>query len=296
MNNEFFFSIIIPTYNRANLIAGAIKSVLDQSFSKFELIIVDDGSTDNTEEVVRSFSDIRIRYYKKINEERAVARNFGINKANGEYITFLDSDDILYRNHFEEGVKYISQNNFPNWFSMGYTIINNKGSILYNSSSISGNLNKKLISGNFLSCNGVFLKSIIANEFRFNENRLLSGLEDWELWLRIASKYKLYHSNVVTSSIINHDTRSVLNTNIDSLFKRFDVFIALVLSNSEILNYYKGKLHLFKSSCYTYISLHIALTKKNKPIAIKYLLKGFIVNPFFLFERRFLAIIKHLLF
>ena len=296
MENDVFFSIIIPTYNRANFIATTIKSVLDQSYSKFELIVVDDGSTDNTEKIVKSFSDIRIKYYKKINEERGVARNFGVVKAKGEYVTFLDSDDILYSNHFEESAKYIYQNNFPNWFSIGYNIIDDKGSILYNSSSISGNLNIKLISGNFLSCNGVFLKSNIANEFRFNENRLLAGVEDWELWLRIASKHKLYMSKAITSSIINHDTRSVLDNNIQSLIHRFDVFIALVLNNSEILNYYKGKLHLFKSSCYTYISLHIALTKKNKIVAIRYLFIGLIQNPQFVFERRFFAIIKHLLF
>jgi len=296
INNKIKFSIIIPTYNRSSFIKRSIESVLHQTYSDFELIVVDDGSTDNTEEIVKSIADTRVQYYKKENEERGAARNYGCSKAKGNYITFFDSDDILHSNHLSEASKTIEKIHLPEWFHLGYTIVDEKGSIINSVKAIQGNLNIKLISGNFLSCNGVFLKQNVAQEFKFNEDRRLSAIEDWELWLRIASKYKLYHSEVITSSIINHDTRSVINTNIDSLINRFNLFLVLVLNNQEILNYYKGKLHLFKSSCYTYISLHLALTKKNKIIAIKYLLKGLLQNPLFLFERRFLAIIKHLLF
>lgn len=86
-------SVIIATYNRADLLPRAIQSVLDQTYQDFELIVVDDGSTDNTREVVESFEDGRIRYIWQENQERAVARNTGIAASNGQYITFLDSDD-----------------------------------------------------------------------------------------------------------------------------------------------------------------------------------------------------------
>jgi len=87
-------SVIIPTYNRAHLIGRAIKSVLNQTYRDFEIIIVDDGSTDNTEEVVKSFTDKRIRYIRhKENKGAATARNIGIKAARGEYIAFQDSDD-----------------------------------------------------------------------------------------------------------------------------------------------------------------------------------------------------------
>src|SRR5690606_12236032 len=95
------FSIIVPTYNRVSFIRKTIVSVLHQSYQNFEIVIIDDGSTDNTEKVILSLQDLRIKYYKKENEERAVARNCGIEKATGDYVTFLDSDDILYPNHFE---------------------------------------------------------------------------------------------------------------------------------------------------------------------------------------------------
>ena len=90
-----FFSIIIPTYNREKLIGRAIKSVLNQSFEDFEIIVVDDGSKDRTEDVVNSFKDERIKYIYQENAERSVARNKGIKNASGQWICFLDSDDYF---------------------------------------------------------------------------------------------------------------------------------------------------------------------------------------------------------
>jgi glycosyltransferase involved in cell wall biosynthesis len=86
-------STIITTYNRAGLLAQAIQSVLAQTYPDFELIVVDDGSTDNTRNVVESIADARIRYIWQENQERAVARNTGLASSRGQYITFLDSDD-----------------------------------------------------------------------------------------------------------------------------------------------------------------------------------------------------------
>ena len=90
---QLLFSIIIPTYNRAHLLSKSIESIIAQVYRNWELIIVDDGSTDNTKKVVNSFDDSRIKYYYKKNEERSIARNFGIDKASGVYISFLDDDD-----------------------------------------------------------------------------------------------------------------------------------------------------------------------------------------------------------
>ena len=94
-------SVIVPTYNYANYIGKAVDSVLCQSYSDLEIIIVDDGSTDNTKDIVSKFNDSRIHYFYQKNQGANVARNRGVAEANGEYILFLDSDDVLHPQHLE---------------------------------------------------------------------------------------------------------------------------------------------------------------------------------------------------
>src|SRR5437868_10948529 len=101
MAGVIFFSIIIPTYNRASVIKKTIDTTLNQSYPGYEVIVVDDGGTDNTEEVIRAIGNNKITYYKKENAERAAARNYGAAMAKGDYLTFVDSDDLLYQNYLE---------------------------------------------------------------------------------------------------------------------------------------------------------------------------------------------------
>lgn len=95
------FSIIIPTYNRAHLISLPIESIISQSYKEWELIIIDDGSSDNTQQVVENYNDDRIKYFWQKNQERSTARNNGIDKATGDWICFLDSDDRYTPNYLE---------------------------------------------------------------------------------------------------------------------------------------------------------------------------------------------------
>jgi glycosyltransferase involved in cell wall biosynthesis len=109
-------SIIIPTFNRAGIISKAIKSVLNQTYKNWELIIIDDGSVDNTKEVVKSYSSKyknKIKYYYKKNGGVCSARNFGIQKANGEYISLLDSDDEYKPRRIEIQLKITRRRNAP---------------------------------------------------------------------------------------------------------------------------------------------------------------------------------------
>ncbi|WP_405324068.1 glycosyltransferase family 2 protein [Fibrobacter sp.] len=103
-------SIVLPSYNRARIISNAIESILRQTYRDFELIVVDDGSTDNTEEVVRAFNDDRIVYVKQKNAGACVARNNGIAHARGEYIAFQDSDDIWHADKLEKQIAALVQN------------------------------------------------------------------------------------------------------------------------------------------------------------------------------------------
>lgn len=106
-----FFSIIIPLYNKENFIENTLKSVLNQSFIDFEVIIVNDGSTDASKEKVNQFNDSRIKYFSKSNEGISIARNYGIQKSQADYICFLDADDYWYPN-FLQTIK-VTINDFP---------------------------------------------------------------------------------------------------------------------------------------------------------------------------------------
>lgn len=91
-----YFSIVIPVFNKENFVAETLESVLTQSFSDYEIIIINDGSTDSSEAKILGFEDSRIRYFSKANEGVAVARNFGIEKATADFICFLDADDYWH--------------------------------------------------------------------------------------------------------------------------------------------------------------------------------------------------------
>lgn len=105
MNTEFpLVSVIIPTYNRANLVVRAIDSVLSQTYKNIEIIVVDDGSKDNTKEVLAFYKD-KIRYFYKENGGEASARNCGIERVKGDYIALLDSDDLWYPEKVEKQIQ-----------------------------------------------------------------------------------------------------------------------------------------------------------------------------------------------
>lgn len=108
-------SVIIPSYNRAAYITNAIGSVLSQTYQDFEVIIVDDGSTDNTEEIVKSYFKVyekeKIRYFYQRNQGPGATRNYGIRQARGEYVAFLDADDVLLPNALKERYDFLENHN-----------------------------------------------------------------------------------------------------------------------------------------------------------------------------------------
>lgn len=107
-------SIVIPTYNREKLIIGCLNSIIKQTYNNIEIIVVDDGSTDNTEEIIRNYINrnlqFNIKYFKQKNNGAPSARNLGINQSSGDYIVFFDSDDFMESDRIEKQIKCISQN------------------------------------------------------------------------------------------------------------------------------------------------------------------------------------------
>lgn len=287
-----FFSIIIPTYNRADLIELTINSLLSQTFSDFEILVVDDGSTDNTEAIVKNIHSAKISYFKIKNSERGFARNFGAKHAKGDYVNFFDSDDIALENHLDTAKNMILKYHQPEIFHLNYAIKNVKTGNIKEKNYNKEFVNDDLWKGNSLSCNGVFIKKDIALNFPFNESRKLSVSEDWELWLRLSARYKIYLSPIITTLIIDHDDRSVMQYNEQKFLDRKNELVKGLSNDSVFLTVFPKHLSKIEAHMLSYMSLH-AILCGYKTTGIKYLINAIKLNPLELFSRRFLAIFKH---
>jgi len=199
--NKPEISIIIPSYNRANLLPRAIKSALNQTFQSFELIIVDDKSIDNTQEIISQFNDNRIKYVKhKKNKGVSAARNTGIKNAFGKYIALLDSDDQWKSKKLEKQLE-IFQNSKDKKLGLVYSWIvfidecnNEKNKIITQKK---GYIFNELLKNNFIIGGGssVLIKKDVFNncglfyKHRELDNTKMGCLEDYEMWIRISQKY-----------------------------------------------------------------------------------------------------------
>lgn len=289
------FSIIIPTYNRFDFIEKTILSVLNQSYTNFEIIVVDDGSTDNTEAIIEALNQKKVQYYKKENGERGAARNFGAGRATGDYITFLDSDDLLLPNYLEEAFRFINKKN-PNIFFQLFEIRDNKGLLIKKAIHPPKSISNALIrEGNIFACQGSFIKKEIFKQNLFQEDRRLAGSEDYELWLRMNAKESIICNPVITSILVEHENRSVLNYNSSSIIERKKLMLNYIFSNPTINKYYHPYKEIIYSNAYIYIAIHLILSNSKK-IGFNYYLKALKKRPLIFFSRKSLAILKHLIF
>ncbi len=182
-------TVIIPTYNRAGRLKFAMKSVLNQTYTNFELIIVDDGSKDNTKEVIETFNDNRIKYiWQEHSGLPAVARNTGLKNANGEYIAFLDSDDIWFHNKLKRQIEIITQKKKVLLIATNAIIFNNKFHYIGNTNNQKDKFVSydKLLDYNIIVNSTVLFKKLIIDKIGYlDDNPLAVGIEDFDYWLRI---------------------------------------------------------------------------------------------------------------
>lgn len=295
-----FLSIIIPTYNRAHLIENTLKSVLNQSCDDFEVIIIDDGSTDHTAEIIQPYLSEKVSYYKIQNSERGAARNRGTQLAKGDYINWFDSDDEMCSNHVACAKELASQNNQPEVINLMYQIkdlVTGK-TIPVQASYTQHQKQRKnfLIEGNYLACNPVIVRKDIALENPFIEDRALSASEDYELWLRLLAKYPFHQSTEITSFLIQHDERSVNKmTDPIKLETRFLTFLKYVDNNQELKHFLRDDYAYFVMRNYLILAVDLA-HNKHKKIAFLYLKKAIKHSKHAFKQRVFWATLKHLIF
>lgn len=185
-------SVIIPTKNRAHYVSSAIKSVLDQTFKDFELIVCDAASTDNTEEVVGKFADERIHYIREdIDRGVSACRNIGIRNSRGTFVAFLDDDDLWMPSKLEKQLGLIEKNPSVGAVTAGCWIINQRGSIVkFEIPSVKGKIFPAILGKNYVgNCSMVLArKECLEKVGMFDEN--LHAAEDYDLWIRLAKYYE----------------------------------------------------------------------------------------------------------
>lgn len=286
-----FFSIIVPAYNRGHLICSTLDGIFKQTYSDFEVIVVDDGSTDSTQEAINSFSDSRLQYFLIPNGERGRARNFGALQAKGKYLNFFDSDDIMYPNHLETASKFAVSNQNPGVFHVGYEIIDENGHSVLQEHNFNYDIRKRLIKTNFLGCNSVFVREDIFLNNKFNEDRVLASSEDWEIWLRYAARFKILSCNKVTFAIRNHSGRSLFSLATESVIQRDNALLRYLLQDKMFTTSFKKDLPLFIADRYTFYSLLLSLERK-KIKALSFLVVALKCTIKVLSRKRFWACFK----
>lgn len=193
-------SVIIPTFNRSDKIEKSVRSVLDQTYPHLEIIIIDDGSKDDTEEVVKSINDERIRYIKnKQNEGASMARNMGVEYASASLIAFQDSDDVWRKDKLQKQMEYWKRN--PEYALVYHSYLLhrlNHEAVSVPYAGTEGNLEGEIFS-TLLQNNTIGTPTILMTKDSFLDckgfDTSLDCLEDWDFVLRYSQKYAIGYCN-----------------------------------------------------------------------------------------------------
>ncbi len=189
-------SVIIPNYNHTHFISNAIQSVLAQTYSNFEIIVVDDGSTDDSQAVIAGFGD-KVHYIWQENQGLGAARNTGIRAAAGEFVALLDADDQWNPDYLENMILLTDKFSNAGVYYCCAQGIDDEGYLLPQKFGLNPNSTentiKTLLKANFIIPSTVLIRRSVVVECGYfdQHNRGLHGCEDWDLWLRIAPDYEL---------------------------------------------------------------------------------------------------------
>ena len=266
-------SVVVPTYNRAEWLDSTLRSVLKQTFIDFELIVVDDGSTDDTENVVQSFPRVQ---YVRLQENRGVsgARNTGLSRAIGRYICFLDSDDLWCERKLEVQVGWMESNaDYPVcytdeiWIRRGVRV-----NPMNKHRKYSGDIFRHCLPLCIVSPSSAMLRASLFDEVgAFDES--LPACEDYDLWLRIAVKYPFHF--IEEPLIIKQGGHS------DQLSRKYwgmDRFRVVALEKLLVSNTLEGE--------------RLALVRETLVKKCKVLVRGFARRDKVEDQRHYLSLIK----
>jgi glycosyltransferase involved in cell wall biosynthesis len=276
MSRAPFFSVVIPTYNRGGLIVKTLDSVFSQTYRDYEVVVVDDCSTDDTGLVLEPYvARGEIKYVRhERNYERARARNTGMESAAGEYVTFLDSDDLMYPNNLEDAARYVEANPEVKLFHNLYELVDERGRVLcrYDFPPLDDPV-RAITGGNFLSSVGVFIHRDIYAGYRFDPAPVLTGSEDWEFWLRVVADHKPGRIDKVNNGVVHHADRATNSLELDRLLECYAYLTNKVASDPHLKSVYGKRLKRLEAGALLYTST-VANLKCRHGEALRLLLRA----------------------
>lgn len=226
-------SVIIPTYNRANLLNKGVESVLRQTFSDFEIIIVDDGSTDCTKEVVSRFQDDRIVYVCQANQGRSAARNRALDIARGKYIAFLDSDDEYLDTKLADQVAYMESHQQIGMVYTSAECIDEQDRLLRGrtyKANCAGKIYKQVAFFRpvTITLPTVMLRREVLDAVgRFDTQ--MERFEDTDLWRRIAKRFDVGAMQQITCRLRTHSDNVLTTQNVTQIVSSIEYYVAKIL-------------------------------------------------------------------
>ncbi len=282
-------SVVIPTFNRSQLVLRAIRSVLSQTFNDFEVIVIDDGSPADTADVIRELGS-KVKYIWQENQGVATARNLGVSVANGNYISFLDSDDVFSPLHLELLHNKIS-------ISPTIDIVHGWAQVVAKNGKRYQRLKSKLrgnVFHKFLYSNPLELGTMLIRRRCFSADTVfdpsLAAYEDWDLWLRLSVRYQFDYVPQIISTIYFLEVRRSTNVEVSQVEDSIRTIYAKLRNDpiaSKLLksrfSHMMSNVHVLKSHHYRIFNLDLNLARREAIKAIK-------KSP--LFPRGYIALVQ----
>jgi glycosyltransferase involved in cell wall biosynthesis len=223
--------------------------------------------------------------------ERSFARNTGMKAAKGNFLTLLDSDDLMHKDNLYDAAVFIRAKPEFKFFHNLFHLVNEKDEVIYTPRVRDNKTAVKSISyGNFLGCIGIFLAREVYQQYHFDENPVVIGSEDWDLWIRVIARYPVGRIHKINNSVVEHSERSIASFTPDSILKRRIYILEKVKNDPALRLVYDKYLNVMQASGYV-LAASTANAARAFKAGKKYIRKALYINPLLIFDLPFLRII-----